>query len=75
MNRAERLKSLVGLLDLSVKHGKLPSVKELARHYKVSEPTVYMDLALLRAARLTTVTRLRRSKGCAIEEVLNAQES
>ena len=73
MNKKDRLLAEIRILDLAMKLGKLPSVKELAVHFNVSIPTIYQDFALLRVTHLTSVARLRRGKGCSIEGVLNAR--
>lgn len=75
MDRVGRLQEEKTLLDRCIKHGRLPSAIKLAEHFRVSVPTIYNDLALLKAAGLTSIVSLRHSKGCAIEEVLNAAKS
>ena len=68
MNKKERLQHEIAIF----KAGLIPSIKDLAKLLGVSEPTIYQDVQLLRAAGLARVVRIRRSKGTAIEEVMNA---
>ena len=69
-SRKDRLVRLKNILDVADRCGKLPSVAELAKLLDVSVPTVYQDFVLLRVSGATRIMRLRRSKGCAVEELL-----